>query len=179
MNRKTLISLHLILAAFFAPILIITGLSGGLYLIGEKGEVKKEIVYQGLIGEFNFTGKSKRQQVREFIRVNKLKQDFEYLKGDAKTFVTRPTSKQHLMFKVNKKQLIVTKRTPNFIASIVELHKGHGSRAFKTFQKFMAIGLFLILVSGLFLGLTSPLLRNKTLLISGIGLLSFLFFAVF
>ncbi len=179
MSRKAIITLHLALAAFFSPILLMVGLSGGLYLIGEKGSFEQQEIYRGEIADFNLATKDTESQIRAFIQSHNIDHEFEYIKGNGKQSVTRPTSKQHLLFKIKGKQLIVTQRTPNFVASIVELHKGHGPRAFKTFQNFMAVGLLLILLSGLYLGLTSPMFKYKTLYISGLGGALFLFLALF
>jgi len=177
MSRKQIVTLHLALAAFFAPLLIITGLSGGLYLFGEKGEVVKEVIYQEPISDFDFATQDMQQQIRQFIQNNNIEHEFEYVKGSGNTYYTRPTSKQHLVFSAKDDLLIVTKQTPNFVKSIVELHKGHGPTAFKVLQKIMSFGLMLILISGLFLGLTSPLYKTKTLYISGIGGLVFILLA--
>jgi hypothetical protein len=179
MSRKAIITLHLALAAFFAPILLMVGLSGGFYLISEKGNVEQQEIYRGEIASLNLAAKDAESQIREFIKNHNIDHEFEYIKGNSKQSITRPTSKQHLLFEIKDEQLIVTKRTPNFVASIVELHKGHGPRAFKTFQKFMALGLLLILLSGLYLGLTSPMFKYKTLYISGLGSALFLFLALF
>jgi len=179
MPRKQIITLHLTLAAFFAPMLIITGLSGGLYLFGQKGSVVKEIIYQKEQSDFNFSATDMEKQIRQFIQSKNIEHQFEYVKGNGNTYFTRPTSKKHLVFSTKDNQLIVTKQTPDFIKSIVELHKGHGPTAFKALQKFLAFGLFLILISGLYLGLTSPLYKNKTIFISGLGSLLFLFLALF
>ncbi len=178
-SRKTIITLHLALAAFFAPILIITGLSGGLYLISEKGTVEQQEIYRGEMAGLALGSKEVENQIRQFIQTHNIDHAFEYIKGNSQQAVTRPTSKQHLLFKLNDSRLVVTKRTPNFVASIIELHKGHGPKAFKTFQKFMAVGLLLILLSGLYLGLTSPLYKHKTIFISGLGGALFLFLALF
>ena len=44
MNRKLLITIHMYLAAFFAPAVLLVAISGGLYLIGVKGEVEQETI---------------------------------------------------------------------------------------------------------------------------------------
>ena len=41
MNRKTLITIHMYLSAFFAPMVLLVAISGGLYLIGIKGSVER------------------------------------------------------------------------------------------------------------------------------------------
>lgn len=177
-SRKLIISIHLTLAAFFAPILLIIGISGGLYLIGVKGSVQSEQIYQGATTNFDFQAKDQESQIRQFIQANDIDHEFEYVKTSGRTSYTRPTSRQHLTFQKEGDQLTVNKRTPNLVASMIELHKGHGPTILKTFQQLTAIGFFLILISGLYLGITSPAFKNKTLLISGLGLLSFLIFAV-
>ncbi len=177
MSRKLLISIHLILAAFFAPILILIGVSGGLYLIGEKGHFEKQEIYKGDLAGYDFSNKDRASQVRTFIKAQNIDHEFDYIKGGSDFAITRPTSKEHYLFELDGEQLVVTKRTPNVIATIVELHKGHGPNGFKTLQKFTALGLFLIIISGLYLGITSPLLRNKTAAITGLGFVVTLLFA--
>ena len=39
--RRLIVKLHLMIAAFFAPILLMVALSGGLYLLGQKGQTLK------------------------------------------------------------------------------------------------------------------------------------------
>ena len=41
MSRKTLMTIHLYLAAFFTPMLLIMAVSGGLYLLDIKGNMEK------------------------------------------------------------------------------------------------------------------------------------------
>jgi hypothetical protein len=179
MSRKLLVTIHLALAAFFSPILIVVGISGGLYLIGEKGQIDKQEIYRGDLSGYDFSNKDRENQIRQFIQLKGIEHEFEYAKGGTRFAMTRPTSKPYLFFQLDKEELVVSKRTPNFIASIIELHKGHGPTMFKTFQKFMAVGLLIILLSGLILGLTSKLYRFKTLAISGFGLITLLYFALF
>ena len=174
MSRKLIVTIHLALAAFFAPVLIVTGISGGLYLISEKGDVEKQLIYKGEISNFSFETDKRENSIRSFLKEQDIQYEFEYVRVNTNFSMTRPTSKPYYSFTLKNNHLIVNKHTPNFVASIIELHKGHGPTLFKTFQKLMAIGLFLILISGLYLGLSSPMYRNKTLLISGAGLISFL-----
>jgi len=178
MSRKVIVTIHLFLAAFFAPILIITGISGGLYLIGEKGSVEKKIIYDGTLGDKQFSAENRKTEIEQFISDNKLDYQFEYVKGGKYNFITRPSSRQYLSFAISQDQLKVTQKSPNLVASIIELHKGHGPRLFKTFQKWMAIALFFILCSGLLLGLTSKAYRIKTISISLSGLATFILLAL-
>ena len=178
MSRKLIITIHLALAAFFSPILIITGISGGLYLISEKGNIESQQIYENNNTNFSFGAENRENSIRTFMKEQNIDYDFEYVKGNNSFAITRPTSKLHYSFQLKNNQLVVNKRTPDFVASIIELHKGHGPTLFKTFQKLMAIGLFFILISGLYLGLTSPIYRNKTIAISGVGLITFILLAI-
>ena len=60
----------------------------------------------------------------------------------------------------------------------MELHMGHGPGLFKNFQKMFALGLLLIILSGLWLGLSSSGLRRRTLVISSAGAAVFLLLAL-
>ncbi|MCW8877439.1 MAG: hypothetical protein OQK51_10305, partial [Kangiellaceae bacterium] len=96
-------------------------------------------------------------------------------------FFTRPTNREYYVIRVKnrgKEQGIeITHQKPDFIKSMVELHKGHGPTIFKTFQKVVAVGLLFILISGLWLGLTAPRLRKITMGLASGGLAAFLLFA--
>ena len=45
MKRKLLITIHMYMAAFFAPAVLLVAISGGLYLAGVKGKVEQEQIY--------------------------------------------------------------------------------------------------------------------------------------
>ena len=82
---------------------------------------------------------------------------------------TRPTSREHYEIVVSGEGLNINKNSPSLQKSLVELHKGHGPRLFKTAQKFMAGGLLLVLLTGAWLGLSSRILRTRTSIMIGIG----------
>lgn len=174
MTRKSIITLHLFLAAFLTPILVVIAVSGGLYLLGEKGSIAKVTIYQGSVGEFDFKSEDKESQVQKFLATNNIEHSFDYVRAGSNFMVTRPTSKTHLSFEQENGQLVVTERNPDFVAAMIEIHKGHGSRAMKLFQKIVALALLIVLISGLYLGVSSAMLRTKTLIISGAGLATFL-----
>ena len=165
MHRKLLISLHLYLAAFFAPAIILVAISGGLYLIGEKGSVVTEKIYEGSHPELSASSSTIKADVSALLTTAGVSEyDFEYVKAGGNTFYTRPTSRDHYIIRLKDEgSLSVELAQPNFQAAIIELHKGHGPGAFKTFQKVLAAGLFLIVISGLWLGISAPSLRTKSL----------------
>ena len=81
MNRKLLISLHLYLAAFFAPAIILVAISGGLYLIGEKGSVVKEKIYEGSHPELSASSSTIKADVSALLKTAGVSDyNFEYVK---------------------------------------------------------------------------------------------------
>ncbi|WMS85560.1 PepSY-associated TM helix domain-containing protein [Pleionea litopenaei] len=178
MNRRTLISIHLYLASFFAPAILIMALSGLFYLMDIKGEVGESVVYQGQAESIDLKATDAKEQVEALLTRLNLDADFDYLRGSKTRAVTRPTSGAHYLISVESNNVTVTERSPSLIASIIELHKGHGPSWFRVFQQIMAVGLVIILVSGFLLGVTSPVLKKKSWVITGIGLASFLLLAI-
>jgi hypothetical protein len=169
MSRKLLINIHLCLAAFLAPVIIITAISGGLYLLEYKGSVEKASIYKGSASEFNNKATDMKSEVTKLLKLHNIDTDFEYVKGGGNFYFTRPTSREHYVISIKKDELEIVKQSPDFIKSIVELHKGHGPLAFKAFQKLLAVGLLFIIISGLWMGLSSPKMRNKSLASSALG----------
>jgi len=177
MSRKLIANIHLYIAAFFAPVLIITTISGGLYLLGFKGSVEKELVYRGSISEFNDDAENIRFEVDRVLKKLNIQHDFEYIKEGRNSLITRPTSREYYVLNFVNGEMKVIKQTPDIIKIIVELHKGHGPTAFKTFQKILALGLLVMLISGVWLALYSPRLRSRTIAATSFGGLVFFLLA--
>ncbi|MCW8999443.1 MAG: hypothetical protein OQK04_12100, partial [Kangiellaceae bacterium] len=120
-------------------------------------------------------------EVTRLLSANNIDYEFDYVKKGGNNFFTRPTNREYYVIRVKnrgKEQGIeITHQKPDFIKSMVELHKGHGPTIFKTFQKVVAVGLLFILISGLWLGLTAPRLRKITMGLASGGLAAFLLFA--
>jgi len=174
MSRSLLINVHLYLAAFFAPVLLMVACSGGLYLVGVKGNVSETAIDIPAGTELNFDSSTIDQDVARLLAVAGEPDQFEYIKRRGGTMFTRPTSRQHYQITQTETGLLLTRRSPDLQSGMIELHKGHGPLAFKTFQKFMALGLLIVLLSGVWLGVSSSRLRVPTLLTSAAGLALFL-----
>jgi len=99
---------------------------------------------------------------------------FEYVKVKGGSLYTRPTSSDHYIVNLASDGLEVVYAQPNLQSRMIELHKGHGPTAFKTFQKAFAVGLVFIILSGLWLGLSATKLRRATTLTVAAGALTFL-----
>jgi hypothetical protein len=62
---------------------------------------------------------------------------------------------------------------PSLQKKMMELHMGHGPSVYHVYQQIFAAGMLFIIVSGLWLGLSSPRLRKPTALAAGSGLVLF------
>lgn len=171
--RATLVRLHLLAASFFSIILLMMAVSGGGYLLGFKGTTSTTPV-DASGARLDFKSETLEADVRSVLEDLGISHDFDYLRVYSDRVLTRPTSKTYYEFAKEGRDLKVTRHEPDFQKSIVELHKGHGPSTFKVFQQVMAAGLIFVLLTGLWLGLSSPGLKTQTLIASGLGVLVFL-----
>lgn len=172
-SRKLLVSIHLYLAAFFAPFILVMALTGGLYLLGIKGEMVKTPVT--VVDNVHLDGKSAhlKQDVIGVLASAGIESGFDYVKVRGDSFYTRPTNRTHYLLESVENGVAVTQIEPSLIAGLIELHKGHGPTAFRLVEQLLAAGLIVIMLSGLYLGLMSPMLRQPTGLLTIAGVLVF------
>lgn len=175
--RRIIVLVHLFAAALIAPAFILVGASGGLYLIGIKGEVETTKIPLTSQATVDFASATLEQDIAVLLKQLGIQHDYEYLKIRGKQIVTRPTSRTYYELKHDGQTLSLTKNQPSLQKRMIELHKGHGPTAFKTYQKFVAAGLLLVVLSGLWTGLNSPAWRRKTIAASLAGLVIFLVLA--
>jgi hypothetical protein len=174
MNRKLLITIHMYLAAFFAPAVLLVAISGGLYLAGVKGEVEQETIYSSNEATIDTKSTTLKADVATLLASAGVESySFEYVKVSGATLYTRPTSSDHYVIESNADGVEVIHASPSLQKRMIELHKGHGPTAFKTFQKAFAIGLIFIILSGLWLGISAARLRRTTLLTAATGAVVF------
>ena len=177
--RQLWINLHLCVAAFFTPVLLIIVISGGLYLIGIKGTSVKTVVPLPANATLDIKSADLKKDVDKLLRGAGIEYSFEYVKGKGSTLTTRPTSRMHYVLKVEERGVKVTQVDPDLQKRLIELHKGHGPLAFKQLQRITAIGLILAILAGLWLGLSSADLWRQTAIATGAGLLVSLWLAFF
>lgn len=174
MSRKLLMQIHMYIAAFFAPAVLLVAISGGLYLIGVKGEVDQETIYSGNAVTIDTRSTTLDQDVAALLaKAGVTDYEFEYVKVKGKQLYTRPTSAEHYIIDLRAKGLDVIHARPSLQSRMIELHKGHGPSAFKIFQQVFAVGLILMILSGLWLGISAARLRRSTLLTVGAGTVVF------
>lgn len=171
MKRKTIINIHLILASFFIPFLLVMPFSGTLYLLGIKGT---EIKQSEFTTQRNQGVEVNKEVVEKILKDKNIDFSFNYIKKSGDLLILRPSTREHYQVKVSDQSLEFLKVSPDFIKKIVELHKGHGPSLFKQLQIISGIGFILITFSGLFLIFGVKTLLNLALIPASIGTLIFL-----
>lgn len=169
--RSLWVKIHLYIASFFLPFLLLMAVSGGLYLNGIKGEVVQTPVDMTSAVPLDPDSSSLKQDIDGLLQANGIIHEFEYVRISGSLLTTRPTSRDYYTIDASSPVPIVVLNHPDLVKRLVELHKGHGPGLFKTLQKVMAVGLVLILLSGFWLGVSSPALRMPTLGTAVAGLL--------
>ncbi|MBL6897414.1 MAG: hypothetical protein ISR32_02695 [Luminiphilus sp.] len=173
MARILLIKLHLYFSAFFSAAIVLVALSGGLYLIGIKGSVDQQLVGTVDMGEALLADPSHARVAAALSAAGVTDFEFDYVNVKGTQLVTRPTSRPFYSLTIDDDQVTVRYSTPTLQKRMIELHMGHGPSAYKTYQQFFAAGMLFVMLSGLWLGLSSDRLRRTTLITAGSGLLLF------
>jgi hypothetical protein len=74
----------------------------------------------------------------------------------------------------NTPQGLTAKRVkPDTVQGLMELHKGHGPKAFKTYQKLVAALLLGVVLGGILVGLLSKAYRRQTVIAVIVGSIAF------
>ena len=174
MARILLIKLHLYFSAFFSAAIVLVALSGGLYLMGIKGSVDQQLVGSVDMGEALLADPSHARVTAALAAVGIADFEFDYVNVRGAQLVTRPTTRPFYSLTIEGDRVTVRRSTPTLQKRMIELHMGHGPLAYKTYQQFFAAGMLFVMLSSLWLGLSSDRLRRTTLITSGGGLLLFI-----
>jgi hypothetical protein len=173
-SRRLFINIHLYLSAFFAGVVVLMALSGGLYLLDIKGENAQSVVAVIDGGAALLSDPTKEAVSAAIARAGVSGFDFDYVRTSGSKVYTRPTSATNYVLEVVDDSITVTRQVPDLQKRMIELHKGHGPTLFRTFEKVFAAGMVFIILSGVWLGLSAERLRKPTLLAAGSGLMVFL-----
>ena len=177
MPRKLLVSIHLYLAAFLAPAFILLAISGGLYLLDNEGEIKSTPFEIPANTVLHFDSPTLKSDVKRLLKSSGVRSRVDGLKTRDTYIQTKPIT--HTFYKFEKVDgiIVASKIKPNLQKTMIELHKGHGPKLFKLYGILAALSLFFIVISGLWIGLKSKVLKRKTLLTSLAGLAVFFLLA--
>ena len=174
MARALLIKLHLYCSAFFAAAIVLVAVSGGLYLIGIKGTIEQMPVGTLATGQQLLLDPSEAKVQAALASLGVSDFEFEYVKQKGSQLITRPTTRPFYTLDISGEEAVVQYNEPSLQKRMIELHMGHGPTAYKTYQQVFAAGMLFIILTGLWLGLSSARLRFSTAMISGAGVILFL-----
>ena len=178
MARALLIKLHLYCSAFFAAAIVLVAVSGGLYLIGIKGTIEQTPVGTLATGQQLLLEPSEAQVQAALASLGVSDFEFEYVKQKGSQLITRPTTRPFYTLDISGEEAVVRYNEPSLQKRMIELHMGHGPTAYKAYQQVFAAGMLFIILTGLWLGLSSARLRFSTAVISGAGVILFLWLAL-
>lgn len=168
-KRPTLISIHLILAAFFLPLMLILPLSGSAYIFGWHGsETETELV---VISEPIPEAEATRDAFfREVFAEHAPGYDFDYVRGRPGSYQFRPTTRTFYTARTDDEgNTTITKVVPSLMSRLIELHKGHGPQFMRWYEGAFGIALILTALSGLWLAWTVKKYRKQTIIAFVIG----------
>ncbi|MGB0908389.1 MAG: hypothetical protein ACPGVT_12925 [Maricaulaceae bacterium] len=171
--RKTLITLHLLFAGFFTPMFLMLAITGGNYLLGNKGSAETTPIALPAAAMLDFKSSTLQADVEALLTANDIDHKFEYIKNRGSKIQLRPTSRKYIEIAQTSSGLSASYKTPNLQGRMMELHKGHGPKIFKTYQKLTALALIGVVLGGFFVGILAAAYRRRTLIATGLGALIF------
>lgn len=176
--RRTLTTLHLLLAAFFLPVALMFAFTGGLYTVAIKGNYQEAshslALAEPLRPELPLLLALAEDALREAgvtrpsggASVKKAGTSFELeWTGVERDVVLKPTADPLVA------TLLIRDTGP--WRHLVQLHKAKGSELAKAISVIWALGLVVILVSGLVMAWVAPAFRPLAIRASLAGLVSF------
>ena len=165
-------------SAFFAAAIVLVAVSGGLYLIGIKGTIEQTPVGTLATGQQLLLEPSEAKVQAALASLGVSDFEFEYVKQKGSQLITRPTTRPFYTLDISGEEAVVRYNEPSLQKRMIELHMGHGPTAYKAYQQVFAAGMLFIILTGLWLGLSSARLRFSTAVISGAGVILFLWLAL-
>ena len=179
MNRAFLTKLHLAAAAFMFPAVLMFLVTGALYTWGNKGEWHEFSDTVALAQPFDQLDESELRDVAvAALTANDLPEPSGTLEvkgegADRSLSWTGARSEAAVSAAEDPMAASVEIKGASLHRLFVQLHKAKGSTAFKLYATSLAIVLFLLVISGVVMGLQAKALRKLTLSTSALGLVAF------
>jgi hypothetical protein len=178
-NRLILTKLHLIFAAFMFPAVLMFLATGALYTWGNKGEWRENTQLAQLAVPYaDLDEAGLRDAAVTALTVYNLPEPSgsTSTKGDGESRTlewTGARSEASVVAADDPMFAEVTVREATFHRWLVQLHKAKGSTAFKLYATLLAAVLFLLVASGVVMGLQAKPLRRLTIASSVAGTAAF------
>lgn len=184
MNRVFLTKLHLITAALMFPAVLMFLATGALYTWGSKGDWHEQVVEVPL--EQPFAGSSEDLLTRivtdEFadrgIALPSGKASYGGEGEDVSLSWSGARTEASIEAAGDPLVASLTIREASMHRWLVQLHKAKGSTFFKVYATALAIVLFLLVLSGIIMGLQVKALRKLTITSSLVGVAGFVGFVL-
>ncbi len=177
-SRIALTKLHLLLAAFMFPAVVMFLVTGALYTWGNKGEWREQTVQVALetplvadeqaLRSVALSELAERDLPAPSGKSNVSEKDGEIALywGGARSEISLSSTDDPLIAEATIKEA-------SFHRWLVQLHKAKGSTAFKAYATLLATVLFVLVASGLVMGLQVKAMRRLTAVGSIAGLVTF------
>ncbi len=184
MSRTLLTKLHLAFAAFMFPAVLMFLITGALYTWGNKGEWY-ESSYEVPLSQ-PFENQTQGDLTSLAVQVL-LEQDVaipsgtEALNGEgADQALAWTGARSEVSVKATDDPMVaeVAVKEASLHRWLVQLHKAKGSTYFKVYASMLAAVLFLLVASGIVMGLQVKALRKLTISSSVVGLVAFIGFVL-
>ena len=181
-NRAFLTKLHLIAAALMFPAVLMFLVTGALYTWGNKGEWHEQTVQVPLEQPLATADET---ALKAIALATLTDQGLPAPSGKAE--VKGEGDEISLTWTGARSEASVTATEDPLVAEVatkeaslhrwlVQLHKAKGSTAFKVYATALAVVLFLLVLSGVIMGLQVKALRRMTIASSAIGAVAFVGF---
>lgn len=180
MSRLLLTKIHLWLAALLFPAMLLFLITGGLYTWGITGKTENTESKVSIAAPLNADDEAALRQIAVAelakaglsepsgkARVRKTGSGFTFeWTGSQRDITVEPTDDPTLAK--------VTIKEASLHRMMVQLHKAKGGTLFKIYATVLAAALFLLVATGLLIGLKSPPFRRSTMIGSASGLAIFI-----
>ncbi len=184
MSRAFLTKLHLVLAAFMFPAVLMFLITGALYTWGNKGAWLEGSHRVTLASPYasqsqgNLTSVAVQVLLEQNIPVPSGSENFTGEGGQQSLTWTGARSEVSVAATDDPFVAEVAVREASFHRWMVQLHKAKGSVFFKIYATLLASVLFLLVASGVVMGMQAPALRRLTITSGGAGLAAFVGFVL-
>ena len=168
MKRIALINLHLGVASLFLPFMLLMPITGGLHLLGVKGEQVKTTAFK-IEEPLPEDPKEQEAFFRDQFKKQGIEFDFEYVRAGGGNYTFRPSSRVHYMATKSDAGIEVFKLEPDLAKRLMEIHMGHGPGLIKMMQIAFAFALVLVSLTGVWLAVVLPAYRQVMLMSFGVG----------
>lgn len=183
MSRAILVKLHVLLAAFMLPAMLMFLVTGALYTWGIKGGYQTQKIEltldQALPSDKSALAAiiTRELQARD-LSVPSGQPNLKEVSGAYQLEWTGANRDVLLASATDPLKATLTVKDTTWYRHVVQLHKAKGGVVFKVYAALMALSLLLLLLSGVLMALQMPKLRMLTLGTIGAGVLAFVLMIV-